>query len=253
MSASAGRRVRELIDISPNAVDRARDRFAIGDYHGAVLLLEESIANGCGYADAYNLLGLSLALIDRPLEAVAAFDRALARNPRYVEALLNRGVLLNGLGRTEEAEVSFALAEEFGGPDQTGFPVVVANRLANAHAGLAEEYRSAGAWQYAVEQYRRSLELRPMYADVRLALAKTLLDAQQYDVAAEELDRVLSLRPDLLDAMLLRGLAAYLGGALPTAKTVWERAAALHPDDSRVQLYRSMLGRGAEPLRQVGA
>ena len=55
--------------------------------------------------------------------------------------------------------------------------------------------------------------------------------------------------PDLLDAMLLRGLAAYLAGALPTARTVWERAAALHPDDGRVQVYRSMLGRGTEPLQ----
>ena len=90
MTTMPDRSLRELIDLAPDAADRARERFAVRDYHGAVLLLEEAVAGGCGYADAYNLLGLSLAMVDRPLDALAAFDRALAQNPRYVEAHLNR-------------------------------------------------------------------------------------------------------------------------------------------------------------------
>lgn len=243
MSETSRRFVRDLVDLAPDAVDRARERFAVRDYHAAVLLLEEAITAGCGYADAYNLLGLSLALVDRPLEGLAAFDRALAQNPRYVEAHLNRAVLLNGLGRTEEAEASFALAEEFGRPDDTGFPAVVGNRLANAHAALGDEYRSAGAWDDAVAQYRRALELRPAFADIRMSLARTLLDAQRYPAAAEELDRVLAVRPDLLDALLLRGLASYFASDLSAARTVWDRAATLHPGENRVEIYRSMLAR----------
>lgn len=243
MTAAAERSPRELIDLTPDAADRARERFAVRDYHGAVLLLEEAVAGGCGYADAYNLLGLSLALVDRPLDALAAFDRAVAQNPRYVEAHLNRAVLLNGLGRTQEAEASFLLAEEFGRPDATGFPAVVGNRLANAHAALGDEYRSAGAWDDAVAQYRRALDLRPGYADIRMSLARTLLDAQRYPAAADELDHVLAGRPDLLEALLLRGLAAYFVGDLTRAGSVWDRAAGLHPTDSRVEIYRSMLAR----------
>ncbi len=195
------------------------------------------------YADAFNLLGLSLAMVDRPVEGLAAFDRALAQNPRYVEAHLNRAVLLNGLGRTQEAEQSFALAEEFGRPDATGYPTVVGNRLANAHAALADEYRGAGAWDEAIAQYRRALELRPTYLDVRLALSRTLLDAHRYDGAADELDRVLAARPDWLEPLLLRGLAAYFLGATDAARAAWDRAASLHPDDGRVEVYRSMLSR----------
>jgi len=245
VTTDGDRSLRDLIDLAPDAADRARERFAVRDYHGAVLLLEEAVAGGSGYADAYNLLGLSLALVDRPVDALAAFDRALAQNPRYVEAHLNRGVLLNGLGRSQEAEASFALAEECGRPDGTGFPAVVGNRLANAHAALADEYRSAGAWDEAVAQYRRALELRPGYADIRMSLARTLLDAQRYPSAAEELDHVLAARPDLLEALLLRGLAAYFTGDVGKAGSVWDRAAGLHPTDGRVEIYRSMLARRA--------
>ena len=40
MTTSVGRAPRELIDLAPDAVERARDRFAVADYHAAVLLLE---------------------------------------------------------------------------------------------------------------------------------------------------------------------------------------------------------------------
>ena len=243
MTTTAARSPHELIELAPDAIDRARDRFAMCDYHGAVLLLEEAIGAGCLYADAFNLLGLSLALVDRPLEALTAFDRALAQNPRYIEAHLNRGVLLNGLGRTAEAEASFALAEEFGRPDATGYPTMVGNRLANAHAVLAAEYRAAGALDEAIAQYRRALELRPTYVDIRVALARVLLDAQRYPAAADELDQVLAAQPDQVEALLLRGLAAYFAGAFNTAMANWDRAAAADPADRRVGVYRSMLAR----------
>ncbi len=234
---------RDLIDLAPDALERARERFAVRDYHGAVLLLHEVIGSGCGYADAYNLYGLSLAMVDRPTDALKAFDGALERNPRYVEAHLNRAVLLNGLGRTEEAAASFAIAEALGRPDETGFPVVVGNRLANAHAALGDEYRNAGAHDEAIAQYRRALQLRPGYIDIGLSLARTLMEAQRYEEAAVTLDSVLAVRPGLLDALLLRGLASYLRGEHAAAGRIWDRAAEAHPGEPRVETYRSMLAR----------
>jgi tetratricopeptide (TPR) repeat protein len=221
-----------LLDSAADLVARARERFAVRDYHGAVLLLNEAVVEGVAYADAQNMLGLSLALVGRQTEAVAAFDAALALNPRYVEAHLNRAVLLNDMGRMEEARQAFETAQHLGKPDETGFPVMVANRLANAHAALAFDYRAAGALDESVAQYQRALHLRPGYADVRLALAR-----------AEQLDEVLRIRPDWLDAMLLRGLTAYLQDDLAGADRVWTAAAERHPEEPRVEIYRSMLAR----------
>lgn len=213
------------------------------DYHGATLLLQEAVVEGFAYADAFNLLGLSLALIGRQEDGLAAFDRALELNPRYVEAHLNRAILLNDMGRGEDAAVAFESAERLGGPDESGFPAMVANRLANSHASLGHDYRAAGAMDEAIAQYRRALELRPAFADVRLALARALLERGRLGEAAHALDGVLAARPDWLDAMLLRGLAAYLLGDLDGAETIWTSAAERHPHEPRVQTYRSMLSR----------
>jgi tetratricopeptide (TPR) repeat protein len=237
------------LDSATDLIARARERFAVRDYHGAVLLLREAVVEGMAYADAQNMLGLSLALVGRQDEAIAAFDAALALNSRYVEAHLNRAVLLNDMGRLAEAREAFETAQHLGKPDETGFPVMVANRLANAHAALAGDYRAAGALDEAVAQYERALELRPGYADVRLALARALTERGRHREAAGQLDEVLRIRPEWLDAMLLRGLTAYLQGDLAGADRVWTAAADRHPEEPRIEIYRSMLARRRDTAR----
>lgn len=228
---------------APDLLTLAIERFAVRDYNGAALALFELSKGGAAYADAYNLLGLTLAMLDRPGEALEALDEALRINPRYIEAHLNRGIVLNQLGRTEEAHAEMEHAQALGAPDASGFPAVVANKLANAHRSLGELYRAAGALDEAVAQFRRALDLRPRFADIRLVLGRTLIDAGRYDDAAHALDAALDVRPGWLDAMLLRGLVGYLQGDYATARAVWDEAAARHPEEPRLEVYRNMLER----------
>src|SRR5688572_18263338 len=222
------------IQRDPDLITRGRERFAVRDFHGAVLLLREAVLEGYAYPDVYNLLALCLALVERPLEALAAFDRAIALNPRYVEAHLNRAVLLSALGRDDEAQDSFDSAHQLGRPDESGFPVVVANRLANAHASLGAHYRDAGALDEAIAQYARALELRPGFPDIRLSHARALVERGRLPEAGQSLDTLLSSNPRNLDGLLLRGLAAYLQDDLPSAESFWRRASEAHPAEPRV-------------------
>jgi tetratricopeptide (TPR) repeat protein len=221
----------------------ARERFAARDYRGAALLFASAIDAGQGYADAHHMLGICHAMTEAREAALQSFDEAIRLNPRYVEAHLNRSIVLSDLGRSAEATAALTKAQELGAPDASGFPAMVANRLANMHAELARAYRDARGQRQAIAQYREALVIRPAFADLRLELARVLLDAGEPASAADELDVILRTRPDWLDAMLLRGLAAYLAGHLEQAGSLWNRAAEQSPDDPRVETYRSMLAR----------
>jgi hypothetical protein len=48
--------------------------------------------------------------------------------------------------------------------------------------------------------------------------------------------------------MLLRGLAAYLQGNLDAAGRIWDDASARHPEEPRLEIYRSMLARRRQGL-----
>ena len=239
------------MEASPDLLSLAKERFAVRDYHGAALLLTSLTEEGPAFADAFNLLGLSLALVDRADDALTAFDQALRVNPRYVEAYLNRAVVLNQVGRERDAQTSMARAAELGAADESGYPAVVANKLANAHLALGHDYRAAGSLDHAIEQYRRALELRPQFNDIRLALGRALVEHGRHGEAAEVLDEVLRVRPSWLDAMLLRGLAAYLQGDLDAAGTVWNDASMRHPEEPRLEIYRSMLARRRQELSEA--
>ena len=226
-----------------DALAVARERFAVRDYHGVVLVLGSAERTSPLYPDALNLLGLALAMIGRMDDAISAFDRALAGNPRYVEALLNRAVTMLQAGDTDGAAESFRRAEEFGRPDESGYPAVVANRLANSHATLGDEYREAGALPEAAGQYQAALTLRPAFADIRFKLGRVLLEQGAHAEAEQAFAEALRQRPGWLDGMLLRGMALYLQGDLEGADRQWADAADRYPEEPRLEVYRSMLAR----------
>ena len=201
---------------------RARERFAVQDYYGTVHLLEEIVAGGRAFADVHHLLGVSLSLLGHRERALAEFDRALQLNPRYLEALIHQGLVLQEMGRETQAEDSFRRAAASIAPSSDGLPAPVAARLANQHAELAEAYAEAGALDRAVEQYRRALELGPTFVDLRYRMARLLLEAGRSLEAREALEEVLRARPNFVDACAALGLAHYLSGDALGARDIWK-------------------------------
>src|SRR5690606_26014261 len=190
-----------------NLVSRARERFLLQDYHGAVHLLEEVTAGGHAYADAHQLLGVALSLLGKPERALEEFEQALLLNPRYLEALIHRGLVLNELGRSAEAEESFRRAQLADTGSVRGIAAPDAAQLANRHADLGQAYAEIGALDRAIEEYRRALELGPTFHDLRYRLARVLIESGRALEAREELEQVVAARPAFVDAGAALGLA----------------------------------------------
>jgi len=222
---------------------QARERFAIQDYYGAVHLLEDLLQSGRSFADVHHLLGLSYALLGQKERALAAFEAALALNPRYIEANIHRGVLLTELGRAEEAEEAFRTAVAHGDTRVSGFSRPVAAKLANQHAELGGAYAEAGALAEAIEEFRRAVTLGPAFHDLRYRLARLLLEAGRPLEAREELERIVAEHADFLDAQASLGLAHYLSGDAAAAREVWGRCQVRRPNNARVDAFLAMAQR----------
>jgi tetratricopeptide (TPR) repeat protein len=180
----------------------------------------------------------------KPDRALAAFDRALELNPRYVDAHLHRGIVLAELGKELEATEAFTRAREAGGDDHGGVSGHQAGKLANKHAELAEAYAEAGVLTKAIAQYRLALELAPQFHDLRVRMARHMIDAGRTLEARDELQVVVDARPEMVDAQAAFGLASYLCGEYASAQAVLERLRVARPDDPRVRAYMSLLERG---------
>jgi tetratricopeptide (TPR) repeat protein len=235
------------VDTNPSQLlDRAKERFALNDYFGAIHLLEELVERGRAYADAQHLLGLCYHLAGQPERALERLEEAIRINPRYIEALVHRGVILGELGRTDEAEAGFAEARRVTIRGTDGIAAHHAGKLANHHAALGEAYAEAGALDRAVTQYQEALALGPTFQDLRLRMGRLLLESGRTLEARETLSEVVRARPGSIEAAAAFGLACYLSGDGASAREVWEALAHDHPGDPRAQVYLRLLDRNGD-------
>jgi tetratricopeptide (TPR) repeat protein len=234
------------MDISiEHLLTQARERFGLQDYYGAAHLLEEIVESGKAFADVHHLLGLCRSFLGQHDRALAEFDRAIALNPRYIEAHVHRGIILSELGRVDDAEAAFRQAAAADPRQETGFTRLVAARLANQHAELGEAYAEAGGLAEAIGQYRRAVELGPDFHDVRYRLARLLLESGNALAAREQLEQILAANPRFVDARAALGLSLYLAGDPDGARVQWAAVLERRPDHARASAYLSMLGRMA--------
>jgi tetratricopeptide (TPR) repeat protein len=227
-------------------IGAARERFNARDYYGALLCLEDLSGSARSYADVHHLRGLCYTMLERHREALVEFDHALALNPGYVDAHLHRGLVYDRLGNWEEARRSFDAARAVDGPGAAGMSATAAAHFANRHASLADEYAEAGQLARAVEEYRRAVELRPGFLDLRLRLGRLLLESGNPLGARDEFAEVLRLRPDWVEARVQLGMARYLAGDVAGARVSWEECLKERPELGRVAAYLAMVERIAE-------
>src|SRR3979490_1967044 len=226
---------RRFMDVSPERlVEQANERFQLQDYYGAIHLLEEVIATGRAFADAHHLLGLSYSPAGQSDKALEQLDRALALNPNYIEALIHRALVLNELGREEEANAVLRRARQVSSERRAGFHGHVAAKLANQHAVLAQAYHEAGGVNEAIAQYEAALTLGPAFHDLRYKLGRLLLEAGRALDAHEHFQIIVRERPSFLDAAAMLGMACYLAGDGLAARAVWGGLRAGGPADPRV-------------------
>ena len=222
---------------------QGRHAFERKDYATALDHFRAILVDHPEYADIRHLAGLCLVFLGRPEEALSELDAALAVNPGYVEANINRALVLQELGRYDEARASFEQASEHERKNHGRFPAAATARLANAHAGVGDVYMETGAPGEAAAQYYMALELRPQFHDIRNKYATALLGMGRLDEAVQQLRRVLEGNPHFIAARLNLGLALYRQGSVEEAAAEWETCRSQQPAHPQVRAYLALLGR----------
>ncbi len=161
-------------------------------------------------------LGNLLKDLQRPQEAEAAYQRALAREPGDALALYNLGHLYQLYGRWSEAATSFGQA------------TVAQADFVPAWQKLAAMELRANRRDQALAAAERAVALAPDDAASWFHLADALGRFQRWPESLEALERCLALQPQFAEAWNNLGLARKnqgdLAGAAAALKTALEQA-----------------------------
>lgn len=118
------------------------------------------------------------------VKALAAYDAAVALNPKMMSNQYNRAIALRDLGRSDEAlKVFEKIIKDTKGKTQATFDA-------------AEIYLQRGDTKTAIKRLQQAVAAEPMASDYRFALAKAYAKAGRTKDAISELSYALKMSPD---------------------------------------------------------
>jgi tetratricopeptide (TPR) repeat protein len=206
----------------------------LGRARSAAQICDLILAAAPSHTEAINNRGVAAQMMGRSLDALAGYDRAIALQPDYAEAHLNRGNILLALGRFEEALTAFdrliTLKPEYP-PAHNSRGVVLQHLKRPADALLS---------------FQRATTLQPDNVQALNNQGLLLRQQKQPTEALARYDRVAALQPGNPEAHNNRGLALHEAGRYSEALTSYDAAVAIEPR------YAAALCNRGVTLRELG-
>lgn len=228
-------------------IERGMAAWERADYRAALQDFQAVLSDHPRFPDVHNKVGLCLAMLGDPEAALESFDEAIRLADTYAEAHLNRAIVLQELGRFQEAREDLRKAEELDHRDSRDFPSDVGHKLAIAHAKLGDLYLVADHPEEAAEQYRRALAIRGRFLDIRSKYAEALMGMECWEEAKEQLEIILEKNPRFTGARVRLGVVLHRLGDAQGACRHWEYCLNEDPGDLRARAYLTFLRRGGAP------
>jgi tetratricopeptide (TPR) repeat protein len=190
------------------------------DYRSAATIWNDTAVKLPNSKRAHNNLAAALFNENKPSEAMAAYQRALNLDPRYVISLANLGHVQLQSGMITEAGAHFERA------------LAIEPYNAEALFGLGIVLGSTGRLVEGIKLYRNALLLKPDAVEVRLKLAQALFRTRDATSAIEQFRELIRQSPKLADAHTGLGTALASQGNFKEAERELTEALRLNPDDA---------------------
>jgi tetratricopeptide (TPR) repeat protein len=223
-----------------------------GDPARALEWINKAIAREPGNALYRKNAAVTLVQLGRRVEAIAAYEKALALNPDFLEARIALGGLLTDLESHNEA-IALLLEAAKRQPDsddawvQLGRALQHAGRQAEAvecytkaialnpaqnlaYNNLGVLFDRAGEVDQAVRQFELAVEKNPDYLPGLVNLVAVLVRAKRYVQAEPHLRRLVEKSPDHADGWNSLGLAEQEQQHFEEAERCYLKALAIKPN-----------------------
>ena len=244
-----------------------------GRFRDAASAYKKAFELGTGDAQTAVLVGLNCLRAGDPEGALPWLDKATELERDRVDALIYRIDALAQLGRHDQAEETYYLAQEIEPDNAEIFAAMAESLLARGlhdkavwclreaarldpelprvEAKLAEAYARTGRHERARQLYLRELRRDPGNIDSLLDLGELLMDMHRDAEAAEKFRRVLELAPDNADAHFNLGRLAEKLGDRSDALRQYDLVVRLDPGypGARCRLAAGLLQMAGPPPR----
>ena len=214
-------------------------RLMLEDYAKAEMDFRAALALRADFPEAWVALADALETLGRDHDALAALEHAIGQREHYAGALLNAGVLLQKMGRPDqararrrEADLATQLcANRYAEAEAAARQVVATrpdHRLGWKSLGVA--VASQQRFAEAVPFFEQSLKLLPADPDAHNSLGNALQACNRLHEAEGCFRQALAIKADYIEAHFNLGNCLRALGRASEAKASYQRALEFKPD-----------------------
>ncbi len=193
-----------------------------------------------GSADAHYLLGVSHYFQGKLGPTITSLKKALQLDPRHTDAAICLSVLLNDIGRYDDAQGVFQQANQSVAHPLSRVETVIDRKFAVKHLELADLYFRYRRYDEAIDEYSKAASLDPTTLDIRIRRAKAYSRKGFVTRAIQELTQLKNENPSFLPAKIQLGLLHYSQGNILDAEIEWESVLSSSPNHAEALSYLEM-------------
>ena len=221
---------------------KAKEAFQKNDLKTASLFFNEIIDANPNSTEAYFYQANIFHMRGELGKAVRGFNRVLKLDPHHTDASTSLSVILNDIGKYEEAKAVFDKANQHVKmTPQSGLAEPHLNKkFSLKHFEIAEMYASYQRWDEALFEYNKASSLDPDNLENRIKVAKLYSRKGFASKAFDELKRLKTEQPGYLPARMALGLLYYGNGNTIEAQAEWQGVLSRDPSHAEATMYLNL-------------
>lgn len=221
-------------------LETTREHFREGNYRIAESLLQQLLLQDSRNPEVFHMLATIYYDQGKFNKAIKTFRRALEIDPAYTDASVGLSIILNDIGKYDDAKKVFSDAQERLAKKNTENDPYIQERLSIKHDELGEMYFQYKRYDEALEQYSRALTLSSRKAELKMKIIECWIKKEDTSRATKELQSLVQDYPTFVPARLKLGLVYYNARRTLDAVEQWERVLVRDPEHPLALKYIRM-------------
>jgi tetratricopeptide (TPR) repeat protein len=225
---------------SQQLIDEARTAFIDGDYLTAEPLLNQPTLINSKNTEVFQMLATIYYDQGKFNKAIKTFKKALEIDPTYTDAAVGLSIILNDIGRYDEAKKVFEEAKALLDVKKQSAEPNINEKFAAKHSELGDLYLQLKRYNESIDQYLKAQQLSNKKVDYVIRIAECYIQAGQKDKAIKELKAILQVDQKLVAPRLKLGLILYNSHHIAEAVDQWENILRYDSNNQEALRYLKM-------------
>jgi tetratricopeptide (TPR) repeat protein/S1-C subfamily serine protease len=208
--------------------NRGNAKSALGNKQAAIADFDRAIALNPKFIEAYNNRGIAKSVLGNRQAAIADFDFTIALNPKSAGAYINRGIIQSSLGNRQAAIGDFNLA------------IILNSKSTDAYINRGIAKSAMGNKQAAIADFDLAISLNSKISEAYYNRGNAKLALGNKQSAIVDFDSAISLSPNFILSYINRGIAKSMLGDKQAAIADFSLVISINPQSGDAYYNRGL-------------